>query len=268
MSFDVDMNILLRQILKFGLERSARQSIHKYPQVVCFAHDGISRKIMIDGLFEKPELLALKDFLLAEPYPRETCLDIGGNIGNHALFFADLFGTVISFEPNMATFKVLSLNAELAENVSAINVGISNTKATKLAVMDPLNIGGSRISDSDAASIEFNVVTLDEYLQSNAPRPISFIKMDVEGYELEALQGASETLQKHQPMLALEFQVKKHKEKTDEIVAFLTAQGYSYAHIFKPKIFSRKKPCFMKIPLQGFENYPPKNHKMVLFTFD
>ena len=91
MSFDVDMNILLRQILKFGLERSARQSIHKYPQVVCFAHDGISRKIMIDGLFEKPELLALKDFLLAEPYPRETCLDIGGNIGNHALFFADLF---------------------------------------------------------------------------------------------------------------------------------------------------------------------------------
>lgn len=47
------MNILLRQILKAGLEHAAKQSIHQYPQVVCFAHDAISRKIMIDGIFEK-----------------------------------------------------------------------------------------------------------------------------------------------------------------------------------------------------------------------
>ena len=101
------MNIILRQILKFGLERAAKKSVYKHPQVVCFAHDSISRKIMIDGLFEKKELFALKSFLLSEPYGRETCLDIGGNIGNHALFFADLFDQVVSFEPNPKIFNAL-----------------------------------------------------------------------------------------------------------------------------------------------------------------
>ena len=55
--------------------------------MICFAHDAISRKIFIDGLFEKRELEVLKVFLQKEIKSFDTCLDIGANIGNHSLFF-------------------------------------------------------------------------------------------------------------------------------------------------------------------------------------
>ena len=86
----------MRQMLKFGLEKAAERNVKDYPQVACFSQDIISRKIMIDGIFERNELIALKSFLVSEPNPREICLDIGGNIGNHAVFFSGLFEQVIS----------------------------------------------------------------------------------------------------------------------------------------------------------------------------
>ena len=262
------MNIILRQILKFGLESAAKKSIHNHHQVVCFAHDSISRKIMIDGLHEKDELLALKSFLLSEPYSRDTCLDIGGNIGNHALFFSDLFEEVISFEPNPKICQLLAINAGLAKNVTAVNVGLSNETGDIPAKVDNLNYGGARLTSEDNGNEKFSLMALDEYLLSAAPKPISFIKMAAGGYELKALEGASETLQRHQPILALELHAKKDKLKASNILMFLKSQGYGYAHIFKPKIFSLNKPRFIKIPISEFKDYPVKNHKIVAFTFD
>jgi FkbM family methyltransferase len=264
---DSQMNIVMRQLLKYGLERAAQRNAKDYPQVACFSQDVISRKIMIDGIFERNELIALKSFLMSEPNPREICLDIG-NIGNHAVFFASLFEQVISFEPNHKTFQLLAINSQIANNITAVNLGISDQTGTLPAKVNYLNLGGAQITDAAQANTEFSVMALDEYLQNKAPRPISCIKMDIEGYELKALQGATETLQKHQPMLVLEFHVKKDKTKTDAILSFLAAQGYGYAHIFKPNFFSRAKPKFVKVPLSGLENYPTKNHKMVVFTFD
>ena len=263
-----NMNIILRQILKFGLERAAKKSIHNHPQVVCFAHDSISRKIMIDGLHEKNELLALKSFLLSEPYGRDTCLDVGGNIGNHALFFSSLFEEVISFEPNPKICQLLTINAGLAGNVTAVNIGLSNETGDIPAKVDNLNFGGARLTSEDNANEKFSLMALDEYLLSAAPKPISFIKMAAGGYELKALEGASETLQRHQPILALELHVKRDRSKASSILTFLLSQGYGYAHIFKPKFFSLNKPKFVKVPISEFHDYPIKNHKIVVFTFD
>lgn len=262
------MNIILRQILKFGLERAAKKSVYKHPQVVCFAHDSISRKIMIDGLFEKKELFALKSFLLSEPYGRETCLDIGGNIGNHALFFADLFDQVVSFEPNPKIFELLTINSNLAKNITAVNLGLCDQTDNLPVKVSNLNLGGTRYADPLNANDSFSTMALDDYLLSAAPKSISFIKMAAGGYELRALVGATETLQRHQPILAIELHVRRDQSKADAILAFLSKQGYGYAHIFKPKLFSLNKPRFIKIPISEFKDYPVKNHKIVAFTFD
>jgi hypothetical protein len=68
-----------------GLKNAANQSVHEHPRVVCFAHDAISGKIMIDEIFEKKELTALKVLLLSNTDSPKICLDIGGNINNHSL---------------------------------------------------------------------------------------------------------------------------------------------------------------------------------------
>ncbi|HIG67318.1 MAG TPA: hypothetical protein EYQ44_05795 [Porticoccaceae bacterium] len=85
------MNIVTRNLLKVLLESASKSNIKQYPQMVCFSHDAISRKIFIDGLFEKRELDVLKVFLEQELHDFDTCLDIGANIGNHSLFFSDIF---------------------------------------------------------------------------------------------------------------------------------------------------------------------------------
>jgi hypothetical protein len=100
------LNIIERLFLKVMLERASKRNIKEHPQMICFAHDAISRKIFIDGLFEKRELEVLKVFLQKEIKSFDTCLDIGANIGNHSLFFSTIFNQVVSFEPNSKTFKV------------------------------------------------------------------------------------------------------------------------------------------------------------------
>lgn len=260
------MNIIERQFLKVMLERASKRNIKEYPQMICFAHDTISRKIFIDGLFEKRELEVLKVFLQKELTSFNTCLDIGANIGNHSLFFSKLFDHVISFEPNNRTFKVLALNADLSKNVLAVNVGIGIEKATLKASVNPLNIGGAAINDSSEANIEFKIVALDEYLKESPSPSISFIKMDVEGHELKALQGASDTLNTHHPILALELHVKKERTQSEDILEFLEQMGYKYAHVFRSNILMRSKPAFIKTPINKFSELPRKNHKMVLFT--
>ena len=57
------MRLAERFILKTLLERASKRNIDNYPPVRCVAHDNISRKIFIDGFFEKVELFALENLL-------------------------------------------------------------------------------------------------------------------------------------------------------------------------------------------------------------
>jgi len=255
-----------RNLLKIMLQRAAKRNIKSYPQMVCFSHDTISQKIFIDGLFEKRELLALKAFLDEELNSFESCLDIGANIGNHSLFFSKIFQRVLSFEPNQETFRLLAINAGLANNIRAVNVGLGSKSATLAASFDPLNRGGAAISESSDANLTFEIIALDDYLSETDEVVISFIKMDVEGHELEALKGAVTTLKKYCPVLALELHAKKEPAKSLEILSFLDHNGYKHAHVFEANFFSQRKPRFVKSSLNQFGRLLKKNHKMVLFT--
>ena len=81
-----------------------------------------------------------------------------------------------------------------------MNIGLSDETGDIPAKVDNLNFGGARLTSEDNANEKFSLVALDEYLLSAAPKPISFIKMAAGGYELKALEGASDTLQRHQAL--------------------------------------------------------------------
>jgi hypothetical protein len=73
------------------------------------------------------------------------------------------------------------------------------------------------------------IVTLDEeILQAGLPAP-DFIKIDIEGWEIEALRGARKTLELHKPALFLEMHgetLREKMRKADEIVTFLWEINY------------------------------------------
>jgi FkbM family methyltransferase len=262
------MNPIYRLFLKDGLDRAARENVRSAPQVACFAQDIIGRKIMIDGVFEKRELLALERFLRSRSAPRETCLDIGANIGNHSLFLARLFDQVIAFEPNSRTFRLLELNAELAPNVRAVHLGLSDRSAELPAEVDPLNIGGARIATGGKSDTTFKVVPLDEYLRALPGVRVDFVKMDVEGHELQALQGGRAMLSRDRPALALEMNIRKEPGPNGAVLDYLDELGYRRAHILRRRTPLVGVPEFRAIAMADLRKLRPRNYKMVLFTQD
>lgn len=182
-----------------------------YPALACFSGDYISTRIFLDGRYEIKEL----DFLASKVFPklkqRSACLDIGANIGNHALYFADYFDKVIAIEPHPRTFRLLEINAELVDNVVPVNKGCSNAKRRVVALEPLMNIGGTRIAEDNPFSpkqkfkrVEFDLELLDDMKGVNDCLSIDFIKIDIEDHELECYRGAVNLLNKHQPVIACE----------------------------------------------------------------
>ncbi len=260
------LQIFERQVLKFLLERASRRNFGNHPEMVCFAHDAISRKIFIDGLFEKRELLSLKKFLSINLKQMNTCFDLGANIGNHSLFFAQLFGNVVSFEPHSRIYKILALNTESSTNIEVVNAGLSDKAGILGAFEQPLNLGASKIVENSEGNIFFRVVTLDQYVIETPYNSIDFIKMDVEGHELSVLKGATQTLKNHRPILALELHARKDSQKATQIMVFLRQLGYNYVYYMSIDYLSKNIFNFKKIAINNVKKLPRKNHKMVLFT--
>ena len=86
--------------------------------------------------------------------------------------------------------------------MTAYNVGASNVRSSLKVAINKLNQGATSIgvvTTVDTPTVTFNLVSIDELDEVHSTRPISFIKIDVEGHEVEAILGAENTIRKHTP---------------------------------------------------------------------
>lgn len=135
-------------------------------------------------------------------------VDVGANIGNHAVYFAKIIGArVHAFEPNPAAYVLLRKN--LVENgvegrVRALACALG-ARAGRGRVIpgDADNLGSARVEASLSSDGDTEIVTLDECLRDE-PGPVDVLKIDVEGMETDVLAGAHETLSRWHPHLFAE----------------------------------------------------------------
>jgi len=133
-------------------------------------------------------------------------VDVGANIGNHTLFFANVMDKeVVSFEPNTIVTERLKRNIELNEatnKVSVIHSAVLDKKGTgKIEQLIENNLGASIfIADNDG---ELKSNTLDEYF-TDSNDAVALIKIDVEGNELKVIKGATKLLEREKPILVIE----------------------------------------------------------------
>jgi FkbM family methyltransferase len=166
--------------------------------------------------------------------------DVGAFQGLITLLLASRAKKVVAFEPNTRNYKRLMENLALnhIENVEVRKVGVSSKHESRTMVGSPLMPGGSSLDDKVASELlrsglgtvveEITLVTLDEEIAAGLPAP-DFIKVDIEGWELEALKGARNTLAVHKPALFLEMHgetLNEKKRKVAELVAFLWEMNY------------------------------------------
>lgn len=142
------------------------------------------------GLYEFEESLFLLHFI----EKNDLFLDIGANLGHYSLLVSGIKECKsIAIEPVPATFKQLVRNIELNKldnRIKALQIGIADKEGV-LCFSTDRNTMDRIVSPTYKNSIEVPVRTIDDVIEKEMPVAI---KMDVEGYELYALNGAHRTL--------------------------------------------------------------------------
>ncbi|MCB5184894.1 FkbM family methyltransferase [Methylobacillus gramineus] len=173
-----------------------------------FEGDAITLEIQRKGEYDTNILNSLSE-VLAVIKP-EVSLDIGANIGNHALIIADFSKRLIAFEPVDFIYQILktNLNQNHAVQVEAVNVALSDREGqAEIFIPDNANLGSSSLENFSGSGrrLEINSLIGDQFLAQHYVGQVDFIKMDVEGHEVPALTGLEETIKTHQPLLLLEY---------------------------------------------------------------
>ncbi|MEW4561613.1 FkbM family methyltransferase [Bremerella sp. JC770] len=152
-------------------------------------------------------------FLLNQKLKDSVAIDVGANRGIYTYWLSKQVGPsgkVISFEPQPEMISGLEqLRDSFAlTNTTFVNKALSSKEDSLTLYRDCVGSGGATLNgqSSDKPSISVDVIRLDDYLAQNSigSQPISFIKADVEGHELDVFRGAEETLRQHKPILLFE----------------------------------------------------------------
>jgi FkbM family methyltransferase len=177
----------------------------------------------------------------------ETIYDVGGFEGIFALFFAQRVGPtgrVLTFEPNPRSAATIRENVRLN--------GFTNTTVHQLALgavpgrarlVFPAgesargslerSIQSQIEQERDAETVEVEVDTIDEQLAQGAPRP-TFVKLDVEGFERDILEGMGRLIAQAPPRLYIELhgadRVRKH-DNARSVIECLWRARYHVHHV-------------------------------------
>ena len=193
--------------------RNAKFYLPNYPE------DCISQCIVGGKNYWDRVALELIDKYLSD---NSVILDIGANVGSHTLYWAieRKAKKVYSFEPFTQTFEILKTNINLNnlnDTVTISNKGLSNESChAKVKSFWQKNIGGtSFIKDAEG---DYEFVSLDSL---KIPEKIDLIKIDVEGHEMDVLEGAIQTIFNNKPIIVIET-----FDKKELVMNFLGSLGY------------------------------------------
>ena len=157
-----------------------------------------------------------------------TFVDVGANVGKYAIQLSPAFAKVIAYEPLPENLETLKKNIELNNitNVIVREVAVGSKRGKAYLTRA---YAQSRIVDKpEDNTIEVEIVTLDEDLE-NVDRPISLIKVDVEGFELEVVKGAIGITKRYKPIWVIEHNGYWHKHEDPnhvKIAKILVSNGY------------------------------------------
>lgn len=227
-----------------------------HPALAGYAFDHITLIMHLDGRFADREIAGLEKRIFPCLPQGGVCLDIGANIGNHAVHFADSFAQIHAFEPNNKALALLRINAQLKPNITVHGVGLSDC-TQDLSAQQPLhNLGGTGACSAHAVGTVEEVTLplrrLDDLELDLGGHPITFVKIDVEGHEAQVIRGAAETLIRHRPVLGME--VDRRSVENGSSPALDAAHELGYTHLYASSRSNRTR--FRKVDRAAARNHP------------
>ena len=181
---------------------------------------------------------------VAQILPGENVIDLGAYAGLTSIAFSAAVGKsgrVIALEPDPTNFRVASTNfarhrehSACGHNVTLINAAASRQPGT-LSLTCEGTMGSALTSVIGAARGSVHQVTAMTLQQIAAELThVDFIKMDIEGAELEVIEGASEFLAEQRPRLLIEPHLINGVMNTELVCAALRSIGYNCSLVTQP----------------------------------
>lgn len=197
----------------------------------------MGKHIFLHENFEQEE----RAFVLQFFKPGMVVLDVGAHHGLYTLLASRKVGTggqVIAFEPSPRELRRLRWNLVLnrCRNVHLEPLAVSRTEGiAELHVCLGQETGCNSLRppavSEPVRKVRVTTTTLDSYLRKNGITKVDFMKLDVEGAELEVLQGAIELLTALKPVILCELadlRTEPWGYRSVEIYDFLEARGYQW----------------------------------------
>lgn len=154
---------------------------------------------------------------IIRPSVGDVVIDAGAHIGSFTVRASQMVGEtgkVYAFEPNLNNFHWLTINTGSLHNVQTFNKALwSSNKMIELFVIQYPYVGFSAFGSSVKTAVP--AVTLDEIVFGK----VNFIKIDVEGSELEVLKGAKRILEEHHPYIVMEIHGWDLVEKVEQFLS-------------------------------------------------
>ena len=192
-----------------------------------------------DGANERPVQDAVASLLA----PGGTFFDVGANVGFFSLVAARVVGAsghVYAFEPVPHIAECIRANARRNElaNIDVLEVAVVD-RGGRAPLLLSAHPGGATLSDRDTpadltGTIEVETVAIDDLVAAGTVQPPTVVKVDVEGVELEVLQGMDNTLRTHQPAIVCELDAATEDEvraKLEPVSAFFGERSYRIEHL-------------------------------------
>lgn len=156
-----------------------------------------------------------------------TVIDVGASIGDHTITYADWVGPtglVAAFEVNPRAYECLEHNTKHLPQVLPVKTGLSDVDGK--VVLVELDNAGANYLTTGKSKTKVPVTALDSYEFKN----VSFIKIDVEGYEVKVLEGARTTIADSRPVMLIEVNratLERAGTSAERLFEVLTELGYS-----------------------------------------
>lgn len=196
------------------------------------------------------ELSLLEPIAVQTPRPVGIAVDAGANIGNHSVYLAAVLGArVLAVEPSQREADILRWN--VAENSLSDRIRVfqcaAGAEAGEVVLKDVLfgPTASHVVGGPGEKGTQVPLRTIDDMIaETGWADPVSIIKIDVDGYERQVLEGARGTIEKHKPLITAET---LDDDLREWIVDYLTPWGYSRVgpycgtptHIFGPRLKSK-----------------------------
>jgi FkbM family methyltransferase len=234
-----------------------------YGKFTCYENDNVVKEILSCGAYSRPEIGMILKFLK----DGDTVLDIGAHIGTFSIPIKSkigISGKLYAFEANPVTYGLLKKNLlDNSIDATIFNKGVSDQsgilylRAKSFEKRDAndsdgsLNSGAdyltSKLSEDMPDMIEIELIKIDDVVSG----PVHFMKVDVEGMELNVFRSAEKTIDQHKPIIYSEYfepYITRAGHNFCDFELFFKNKGYDFFINGNSRVAANDKFELVKIP--------------------